>query len=539
MYLAFEGIFLTRYAYPFFERTPHVRSEDTSPTPCLTLHRFLCHHAMLYIFGGSEAKLATKQKASRMAAKRKTPCTTIYILSNNAEHEKNMVQLFRDVPSRFVRLRQSQFFTPEQRGDISESMLSIGQCASIYAAKKDHGLPLLLIKGGSAITYLGIDSNSKVIGGGVCPGMSIRCRALFDYCHKDFPSLGFDRYKEITDKAKLEKKPMSLFASDMEVGIAANATAELAGQLRNIVKQFLKLVGPTEEPATVIITGDDTEILMQLLEENCSGMIETEPDVVFPPPNKVVFSASKNMAPYGVKHLLQRNKKQQSPPNPDDEIREDLLGLRVVTYRKSRKTLYRGSISRVIPGKTLEEDTFGVLLDDGENIMLDLVQLYDAMALYLEVGEEISEENSEDWVGEKREALTKVQANLEGSSDKIKQRKTELDATKAKEGSIEKAVGPEEESRPAKRQKSTPKKKSYDPKKYVGQRIAKYFDAPTDENEDNQDIFFGTVASYSEEDKLWHILYDDFDEEDFDATELKEGVQEYAEHKDEDDKATS
>ena len=400
-------------------------------------------------------------------------------------------------------------------------------------------MPLLLIKGGSAITYLGIDSNSKVIGGGVCPGMSIRCRALFDYCHKDFPSLGFDRYKEITDKAKLEKKPMSLFASDMEVGIAANATAELAGQLRNIVKQFLKLVGPTEEPATVIITGDDTEILMQLLEENCSGMIETEPDVVFPPPNKVVFSASKNMAPYGVKHLLQRNKKQQSPPNPDDEIREDLLGLRVVTYRKSRKTLYRGSISRVIPGKTLEEDTFGVLLDDGENIMLDLVQLYDAMALYLEVGEEISEENSEDWVGEKREALTKVQANLEGSSDKIKQRKTELDATKAKEGSIEKAVGPEEESRPAKRQKSTPKKKSYDPKKYVGQRIAKYFDAPTDENEDNQDIFFGTVASYSEEDKLWHILYDDFDEEDFDATELKEGVQEYAEHKDEDDKATS
>ena len=369
--------------------------------------------------------------------------------------------------------------------------------------------------------------------------MSIRCRALFDYCHKDFPSLGFDRYKEITDKAKLEKKPMSLFASDMEVGIAANATAELAGQLRNIVKQFLKLVGPTDQPATVIITGDDTEILMQLLEENCSGMIETEPDVVFPPPNKVVFSASKNMAPYGVKHLLQRNKKQQSPPNPNDEIREDLLGLRVVTFKKSRKTLYRGSISRVLPGKKLEEDTFGVLLDDGENIMLDLVQLYDAMALYKEVGEEISEEFSEDWVGEKREASTKVQANLEESSDKIRQRKTELDATKAKEGSIEKAIGPEEEIRPAKRQKSTPKKKSYDPQKYVGQRIAKYFDAPTDENEDNQDIFFGTVESYSKEDKLWHIAYDDNDEEDFDISDLKVGVQEYAEHKDEDDKATN
>ncbi len=335
---------------------------------------------MCYIFGGSEAKLATKQKASRMAAKRKVPCTTIYILSNNEEHERNIIHLFHDVPTRFVRLRQTDFFTPEQRGDVSESMLSVGQCASMYAAKKDHGLPLLLIKGGSAITYLGMDNGSKVIGGGACPGMSIRCRALFDYCHKDFPSLGFDRYKEITDKAKLEKQPMSLFASDVEAGIAANATAELAGHLRNIVKQFLKLVGPAEFPATVVVTGDDTEILMQLLEENCSGMIETESDVVFPPSNKVIFSSSKNMAPYGVKHLLQQNKKQQSPPNPDDEIREDLIGLRVVTFKKSRKTLYRGSISRVVPGKVLEEDTFGVLLDDGEKVFLDLVQLYGTLS---------------------------------------------------------------------------------------------------------------------------------------------------------------
>lgn len=82
------------------------------------------------------------------------------------------------------------------------------------------------------------------------------------------------------------------------------------------------------------------------------------------------------MAPYGVKRLLQRNKKQQTPPNPDDEIREELIGLRVAAFKKSRKTLYRGSISRVVPGKTLEEDSFIVLLDDGENIFLDLVQLY-------------------------------------------------------------------------------------------------------------------------------------------------------------------
>lgn len=161
----------------------------------------------------------------------------------------------------------------------------------------------------------------------------------------------------------------------------------------------------------------------------------------------------------------------------------------------------------------------------------------DAMALYREVGEETSEENNEDWVGDKQEALTKAQTNLEGSSDKIRQRKVELEATKAKEGSIEKAVGPEEESRPAKQQKLTPRKKSYDPKKYVGQRIAKYFDAPTDDDDGNQELYFGNVESYREEDKLWHIEYDDGDAEDFDFDDLRTAVLEYSQNRDKDEKA--
>ena len=159
------------------------------------------------------------------------------------------------------------------------------------------------------------------------------------------------------------------------------------------------------------------------------------------------------------------------------------------------------------------------------------------MALYREVGEETSEENNEDWVGEKQEASTKAQANLEESSDKIKQRKIQLEATMAKEGSIEKAVGPEEESRPTKRLKSTPRKKRYDPLNYLGQRIAKYFDAPTDDDEENQELYFGTVESYREEDKLWHIEYDDGDAEDFDFDDLRTAVLEYAQNKDQDEKA--
>lgn len=530
------------FAPTVFWTTPHVQEEDRSPPPCMSLTRFLCQHALSYIFGGVDLKSATKHSASRAAAKRKIPSITVYMLSNSTNHEDDISFLFKDVPTRLFRLRNTDFFTSQQLGEITKPLISVGQFAAMFAAKEDYGSPILLLNGGSAITYMGMDIESKLLGGGACPGMSIRCRTLFDYCSKDFPTIDFDKYKQITDKAKFDKKPISIFASNMEVGIAANATAELAGQLRNIVKQFLKAVGPLDTPVTVVITGDDTETLEQLLKENCSDMIETEPDVKFPSSSEVTFCVRKNMVPYGVQHLLAANKRKRSPLDPDEEIREALVGLRAATCVKnsnSSKTILRGSIGRVFRGKIFEEDSYLLLLDDGEKIVLDLLQLYDAMALYAEVGEETNEANKELWVGEKREALSKVQGDLEGNNDKIKKRKIELDAAKKKNGSIIKTVCPEEKSRSPKRQKSSAKNEEDDHKKYIGQRIAKFFDDPTPENPDNQIIYFGTIDRLSADKSLWHIKYDDDDEEEFDFSEIRAAILLHAKNRNNDVKNLS
>jgi hypothetical protein len=349
----------------------------------MSLTRFLSQHALSYIFGGVDLKSATKHAASRAAAKRKVPSITVYILSNSANHEEDINFLFQDVPARLFRLRNTDFFTSQQLGEITKPLISVGQFAAMYAAKKDHGLPILLLNGGSAITYMGMDKESKLLGGGACPGMSIRCRTLFDYCGENFPTIDFPKFKQITDKAKRDKKPISIFASNMEVGIAANATAELAGQLRNIVKQFLKAVGPSDTPIKVVISGDDTETIEELLKDNCSNMIETEPDVVFPSSSKVAFCVRKNIVPYGVQQLLAANKRKRSPLDPDEELRETFVGLRVATFaQKSNhtKTIFRGSVSQVVRGKIFEEDTFVVLLDDGEKTVFDLLQLYGTLS---------------------------------------------------------------------------------------------------------------------------------------------------------------
>ena len=73
------------------------------------------------------------------------------------------------------------------------------------------------------------------------------------------------------------------------------------------------------------------------------------------------------------------------------------------------------------------------------------------------------------------------------------------------------------------------------PDTLCGVRIAKFF---------GKRLYFGTVQSVSsatenaEGVKLWHILYDDDDKEDFDEDELREQRRLYNEHKDADDKLT-
>jgi len=157
----------------------------------------------------------------------------------------------------------------------------------------------------------------------------------------------------------------------------------------------------------------------------------------------------------------------------------------------------------------------------------------DSLSLYKEVSEEDKEENNEDWVGEKREALTKVQANLEGKNDQIKKRKIELEIGKQEDGSIVNTLArSKQEKRGAKRQRS---EKEDNPKKYIGQRIAKYFP----EDDDSETMYFGTIDRYSSKSSLWHVMYDDDDQEEFDKDEIRAGILLYAKNKDGDKKNRS
>jgi len=74
-------------------------------------------------------------------------------------------------------------------------------------------------------------------------------------------------------------------------------------------------------------------------------------------------------------------------------------------------------------------------------------------------------------------------------------------------------------------------KKRPNPDSYIRKRIAKNFDG---------NIYFGTITEYKKEDSMdegfWHVLYDDNDEEEFDANDLSMALDLYASSKGEDDR---
>lgn len=71
------------------------------------------------------------------------------------------------------------------------------------------------------------------------------------------------------------------------------------------------------------------------------------------------------------------------------------------------------------------------------------------------------------------------------------------------------------------------------PEKYESLRIAKYFQIG-ENGEDKMALYFGTITKYLQEQKWWHIEYDDGDNEDMSINELMTHLELYEENKNSD-----
>jgi pantothenate kinase type III len=334
-----------------------------------------------------------KASALDMTNRRKVPAISVYLLIENKKLEEYLSYMFKDISARLLRLHRNNFFPEDVLNGLSKApFMSVDRLACLYAAKSDYSAcPLLLINCGNSISYTGLDKDGKIVGGGACAGLNMRFRALYDFDdQEDVPSIGLDEYKKMFDDAAKEGKPLPLFSEDVEISIMANVTSEVTGHLRNLVRQFLSVakkenVGPAVPniPAHIVFYGPDGDFLCKFLLKDCPVGVNFEPGTLIPSEKDISIHSRTNLVTYGIQHLLENEEKKTSPPNPDEVLRERVLGLRgamattLTVNGISKPDTYRGTFVNVIPMKTFEEDMFEIVFDnDGEREILDLKGLY-------------------------------------------------------------------------------------------------------------------------------------------------------------------
>jgi len=161
-------------------------NDELFADPCDLLEAHVASQAHTLIFGERSKPNKLKDKApkpsvrdvSKTAAKRDAPGISVFVVSSNPAMEEKICYMFRDVPAKIFKLKNTDFFSKEQ--GVYPTM-GTDRVAALYGARLHYGSPSLVIDGGTAMTYTMLNQNSMVLGGGISPGVKVRLQSLADY----------------------------------------------------------------------------------------------------------------------------------------------------------------------------------------------------------------------------------------------------------------------------------------------------------------------------------------------------------------------
>ena len=352
------------------------------------LERHIAKQAQHLIFGDSDEP--DIYNISLAAAQRISPSISVYVISENTEQEKAIMHMFEKVPARIFKLRTTDFF-PEQAG-VFPSMSADLAAGMLAARTLFGGRPTLVIDGDKAITFAAMDSSSRIIGGGVAAGLSIRFRSLADTV-SGMPRVKFGDFKEVIQQAK-EEGGLPTFAIDTKTAMISTACSELSTYLRNLVKRFvcttednskhnyLEVGGDDdreEQRFNVVVSGWDGKFLHELLEEDASGIVTVDPGLILPP--NVDLNFKKNLSRYGIAKILDVKCMDRNEMFPENDLLYRIVGARVAkgwpAPDENNDFNRRGLVLYCNKKESVDEHEFCIRYDeDGSKEIWTLVDIY-------------------------------------------------------------------------------------------------------------------------------------------------------------------
>ena len=386
-----------------FSSLPVTGSSIKTEDPLEALSNHVPHQIHVLLFGDPSSRGAmdplSAANTNFQSSLRKVPAVTVYVQSTNPAHERGILFLFSKLAHRMYGLTNYDFFSKE---DGCYDTLGVDRAAAAYFAYHCFKAPVLVLDGGTALTYTACDAQGKLMGGGISLGILSRFRALSDYCGQ-LPLIGFDEYKQELEKIKKgDASTLPVFATNTKTAMMTSVFQEISLHCQNVILHFLdeleKRAGNglgrkengdentaladrdsvTKLLPKVVIAGSDNGFLETLLEK--PGLVVRN-EMGASIKKKVDFRGFRNGCHYAVGKLLEINQSHMTNQlSPDEELRARLIGQRVAKEfpvgDKDGDKLYRGSVRQVKRGEHLESDLYTVQYDDGDNEDYDFEEIY-------------------------------------------------------------------------------------------------------------------------------------------------------------------
>ena len=541
-----------------FWRTPHITDtemNDPTSTAVMTLSHMLPESIHEYIFGAAaeSSNNVTEEMAQDQSQKRAVEKLSVYVVHTNSDQLAKLETLFASIiPSNFVVLDGDDFFKEEQG---RYNGMGVDRLATLTGAVYYYGHPALVFDGGTATTYSATNSQGMVLGGGIGPGIQSKLQSM----SKDtdaLPSISAAEVKERVREAEISGQPLPTFARNTKEAMMVDVFQEFAGKGRHVIERWIEhayskddnkqppLGTKYNEDRIVTCTGGDGDIFCELLQPLHGGVIEAQTG------NNLNYQvrSNKHLIHYGISAILNMQMLLRREKANFNKSGKSHVGKRVAKVfdveSDDGDNIFRGSVTEEIFIETNNSKYYRILYDDGDDEDVTADSLFDMLELYKQYGEKkkLSQDKQEN--GKKKavgEGRPKKKADNKPKKPTTKANKyftkaAELNDVKASEapkfpiksaskkhanGDVENGKAPA--AKKAKTKNDIKDMVKSDPNSFVNKRVSKDFDG---------ECFFGKITMYddTEPPPVWHVVYDDGDEEDFYARDLIKAVNHYKMH---------
>ena len=231
--------------YDSHYRTSHLTESDVKKTGPWTnlLAKFLPSEAFSVL---SDQKMSAQERnvarLVRCMTEQRIPYLHLYVITTSPAASGQLPLLFQGVPCRIHVLKADDFFT-RYGGPIEHAVydgVGVDRCANLYGATKGKRKAVLVVDGGTALTWTATNAKGQFQGaGGITPGLGVRCRSIHESTGA-LPLLDLDFVRDRIEQCESLQQPLSTLAcTSTEDALLVGILGEMAHNLSRVIAKWV------------------------------------------------------------------------------------------------------------------------------------------------------------------------------------------------------------------------------------------------------------------------------------------------------------